>query len=292
MKRLLLTLAVLAVGTLGGFLGQVAWASRTSGGTYSLPNTGSVPNPVTVGNNVTAAWANGTMPDIATALTDSLSRSGKGGMTAVLKLPDGTVSAPAVTFTSDPDNGMYRIGANELGFAAGGTKFLSSTASLVTAPLSVSSTVSTGTNAFAVATNGGRIDFGAGANDYASSDGSTISFFDDIQIQNTGSLTLGQGAILFLGSGGIKTCGSARPSIDFGTITNGQCSDSSTTTVATAVAGSLCMVGPPSTLPAGWLPSCVVTADATALVRLCNFTGGNADPGAASTYQVLACSNH
>lgn len=37
---------------------------------------------------------------------------------------DGTVSAPGISFTSDPDNGLYRIGANNVGFAAGGSKIV------------------------------------------------------------------------------------------------------------------------------------------------------------------------
>lgn len=38
------------------------------------------------------------------------------------------------------------------------------------------STVASGSNAFGVSTNGARIDYGAGANDYASSDGTTVAF--------------------------------------------------------------------------------------------------------------------
>jgi hypothetical protein len=34
---------------------------------------------------------------------------------------DGTVSAPGLGFTSDPDSGMYRIGANNIGLAVNGT---------------------------------------------------------------------------------------------------------------------------------------------------------------------------
>ena len=35
---------------------------------------------------------------------------------------NGTVALPSLTFTSDPDNGMYRIGANNYAFAANGAK--------------------------------------------------------------------------------------------------------------------------------------------------------------------------
>ena len=55
---------------------------RDSSGTYSLP----AGNPVVSGTIIETAWANPTMSDIASALTDSLSRSGKGGMTAALAM--------------------------------------------------------------------------------------------------------------------------------------------------------------------------------------------------------------
>ena len=39
----------------------------------------------------------------------------------VVGVADGTVGAPGLSFASDPDNGLYRIGANNWGLAAGGT---------------------------------------------------------------------------------------------------------------------------------------------------------------------------
>ena len=38
----------------------------------------------------------------------------------VLKIPNGSASAPGVTFGTDPDTGIYRVGANSLGISAGG----------------------------------------------------------------------------------------------------------------------------------------------------------------------------
>jgi hypothetical protein len=35
--------------------------------------------------------------------------------------PNGTAAAPAFTFTADPDTGIYRVGANQLGLSTGGT---------------------------------------------------------------------------------------------------------------------------------------------------------------------------
>ena len=56
--------------------------SRNSSGTYTLP-TG---NPVVSGTVIEANWANSTLDDISAALTDSLSRSGKGSMSASLRI--------------------------------------------------------------------------------------------------------------------------------------------------------------------------------------------------------------
>lgn len=51
-----------------------------------------------------------------------------------------------------------------------------------------------GSNAFQIQTNGARIDFGAGANDYASSDGTTISFAAPISVG--GAITSGAGVTI------------------------------------------------------------------------------------------------
>ena len=45
-------------------------------------------------------------------------------LSQILKTPDGTAGAPALTFTSDPDTGLYRVSANLLGFSAGGAAAL------------------------------------------------------------------------------------------------------------------------------------------------------------------------
>lgn len=42
--------------------------------------------------------------------------------TGVLNLPDGAAGAPALTFTLDPDSGLYRLGSNNLAIALNGTK--------------------------------------------------------------------------------------------------------------------------------------------------------------------------
>jgi hypothetical protein len=84
--------------------------SRAAGGAYTLP----AGNPVVTGTIISSTWGNTTLADIATALTDSLSRSGLGGMTAVLLGVDGAVGAPAYSFTNEPTSGFYRQGAGNI----------------------------------------------------------------------------------------------------------------------------------------------------------------------------------
>src|SRR5690348_10183617 len=90
--------------------------SRNSAGTYTLPSG----NPVVPGTTITSTWANNTLSDVATALTDSLDRNGKGAMAAALKNVDGTEAAPAITFNTDQDTGLYRAGANDMRVSVGG----------------------------------------------------------------------------------------------------------------------------------------------------------------------------
>lgn len=98
--------------------GWPSFAARNASGTYALPSG----QPVVAGTTITASTFNTLTSDIASELTDSLSRSGKGAMTAPLELANGTVSLPAVSFDSDPDTGLYRIAANNIGIAVNGVK--------------------------------------------------------------------------------------------------------------------------------------------------------------------------
>lgn len=92
---------------------------RNSSGTYSLPNT-----PVVSGTPISSTDENATRSDVATEMTDSLSRSGKGGMNAPLRVPDGTVSAPSLSFTNETGTGFFRSAANDIKLAIGGTALM------------------------------------------------------------------------------------------------------------------------------------------------------------------------
>lgn len=82
--------------------------SRNGAGVYSLP----AGNPVIPFTTITTSWANSTLTDMATALTDSLDRNGTGGMLAALKAFDGVLATPGITWGSDTDSGFYRSAAN------------------------------------------------------------------------------------------------------------------------------------------------------------------------------------
>jgi microcystin-dependent protein len=92
--------------------------ARNGSGTYTKVNT------FVAGNSITAAGHNANWDDIATEVTNSVAADGQTTMTGPLKAASGTVSAPGVTFASDTDCGLYRIGANNIGVAANGAKVL------------------------------------------------------------------------------------------------------------------------------------------------------------------------
>lgn len=98
--------------------------SRNSSGNYTLP----AGNPVVSGSVISSVWANDTMNDIATALTDSLSRSGKGGMTAAFRSIDGVVATPGISFNNETGSGFYRAAAGDVRLAILGADILKWTA--------------------------------------------------------------------------------------------------------------------------------------------------------------------
>lgn len=91
---------------------------RNASGTYTLPSG----NPVVTGTLIESTWANGTLGDLADAMTDSLARNGEGGMTASLRVVDGTVGAPGLAFVNETGSGMYRTAAGDYSFAVLGSQ--------------------------------------------------------------------------------------------------------------------------------------------------------------------------
>lgn len=89
---------------------------RSIDGTYFLP----AGNPVVSGTIIDTDWANPTLDDVAAALSDSLSRTGSGGMLVPFRNVDGNVGSPGITFTQEPTLGFYRKSAGRVGFATDG----------------------------------------------------------------------------------------------------------------------------------------------------------------------------
>lgn len=90
--------------------------ARNGSGTYTKVNTFVASNPIT------ASGHNQNWDDIASEMTNSVAADGQTSMTGPLKAASGTVSAPSLTFASDTNTGIYRIGSDNLGIAANGAK--------------------------------------------------------------------------------------------------------------------------------------------------------------------------
>ena len=90
---------------------------RTSG-VMTLP-TG---NPVASNTPISSTWANSTLADIASEITNSLPRDGSAPMTQALKLSDGVASAPSVTFNSDAATGLFKPTNGVLGISTNGVE--------------------------------------------------------------------------------------------------------------------------------------------------------------------------
>lgn len=90
-----------------------------SGG-FSLAQSAFLPNTV-----ISSSEMNSDLSDIATnGLTNAVTKDGQTTITAPFKGASGSVGLPMYSFSSDPDGGMYRIGANNIGISVNATKIL------------------------------------------------------------------------------------------------------------------------------------------------------------------------
>lgn len=91
--------------------------------------------------------------------------AGAGGLG--IKNADGTVSIPGYTFESDTNTGMYRIGADSIGFTAGGTlrATINTTDLVLTVGLTLPKTITAGgtTGAQTINKTSGSVNFATGA---------------------------------------------------------------------------------------------------------------------------------
>jgi len=111
---------------------------RNASGTYTLPSG----NPVVAGTTIEASWANTTLDDVANELTNSLSRTGAGGMLAPFRLADGTIGAPGIAFLNETSSGLYRPSASNVGIAVSGVNAMTWSNANVVVPSGIQFTTS------------------------------------------------------------------------------------------------------------------------------------------------------
>lgn len=99
---------------------------RNAAGVYSLPDPPRVPNTV-----IDSPDENVTRDDIASELTNSLDRNGRGGMLAPFRIADGTLAAPGLAFLNEPGTGLWRAGAADMRIAVQGADYMKFAASQV-----------------------------------------------------------------------------------------------------------------------------------------------------------------
>jgi hypothetical protein len=86
------------------------------------------------GTTVSSTQVNSRFSDIENEITNSLDRSGRGGFLASFRTVDGTVAAPAHSFTNEPGTGLYRVGASNPALAVNGAQAQSWTSTGTTFP--------------------------------------------------------------------------------------------------------------------------------------------------------------
>jgi len=109
-------------------------------GTFSIVNT-FVPN-----TTILSAAVNQNFTDIATGLSDVLTRDGQAGMTAALKAISGSVSAPGITFNSDATSGLFLSSSGIVGLVSHSLGMLLNTELF----LATSATVQAGGSGYAI----------------------------------------------------------------------------------------------------------------------------------------------
>lgn len=173
--------------------------SRNVAGTYSLP----LPSVV---NNTTIdpSWANTTLNDLATEMTDSFNRSGKGAMLATLLAAQGALGGTGgYAFSGESNSGFYRAAVGDLRWAIAGTDMMRLTATgldLLTA---------------ALRTTAANLGLTLKGNKNAADAGTDV-IIDTTNLRTTGKLfaVQNQGSTRFdLDPNGIATLGGTTPSL-------------------------------------------------------------------------------
>jgi hypothetical protein len=130
---------------------------RDASGNYTTP----AGQPVTSGTTISSTVFNALVNDLKTEMTDSLSRSGNGGMLVPLPFADGSVSAPGISFDNETSSGLYRAGAKDVRLTVFGTYRQRWTDTLITFNEAVSGTDATFSGTSTLATVAGNLTLSA-----------------------------------------------------------------------------------------------------------------------------------
>lgn len=113
---------------------------RNGLGTYFLPQ-----SPFVAGTVISSAAMNSDLSDIATALTGSLARDGQTGMSGQLKLPDGALANPGLSFNNETNTGLTRPSAGQIGVVINGAQVATFSATGINGTLTGEGSVPIGT---------------------------------------------------------------------------------------------------------------------------------------------------
>ena len=182
---------------------------RNGSGTYTIPTT------LVAGTTALASDMNDNFSDLATALTGSLATNGESTMTGQIKAANGTEALPSITFGSDPNTGLRRKGADNIGISCGGTEVGDVATTGWTLPtLTVSTTITVPNTSFTYAKLQnvsatdmllGRSTAGAGAIEEIACTAAGRALLDDAAASNQRTtLGLGTSAVIDTGTSGTK----------------------------------------------------------------------------------------
>ena len=129
-------------GTATLLLNETIIGNMSINGNLSVTGTGTFNSSVLMSSSlavggVTTFTGNGTFSNNLTVFGQT-TLSGMVTVGTLLRLPDGSASAPSLTFTSDSDTGLYRSAANTLAIAANGVNALTVTNNGTTSTVSMS----------------------------------------------------------------------------------------------------------------------------------------------------------
>lgn len=278
----------LAAGLIGSLLTSglgLLMGARNNSGVYSLPSG----NPVVAGTTIQPSWANNTLSDISTEITNSLDRAGRGAMTAPLQCSSGTAANPSLTFSAGPTDGWYRVGAHDVGMSINGAQI----ADWQSTGLQLLLTGASGGTPFKAldssltAGNGMQMELGAAESNnntgvfvYASNATAANSTMCMDVFGQANELCVDGNGKTYVGSGSTGIANTYGNTYNFaaGTIAAGTCSATAQTLTGVST-GGVCNVSPDGELGGGShvavTPYCWVTGANAISIVVCNGSGSS-----------------